>query len=78
MDPLAVCEERRDARPLFRPAQEADHAMVDGEQISKEDAESNGWITAHRKRNAAKTRVENETLTARQMVPALAPQKLAS
>ncbi|KAL1441336.1 hypothetical protein MTO96_008609 [Rhipicephalus appendiculatus] len=41
-------------------------AMVDGEQISKEDAESNGWITARRKRNAAKARVENETLTARQ------------
>ncbi|KAL1415408.1 hypothetical protein MTO96_006832 [Rhipicephalus appendiculatus] len=40
-------------------------AMVDGEQISKEDPESNGWITAHRKRNAAKTRVENETLMAR-------------
>ncbi|KAH7956494.1 hypothetical protein HPB52_010118 [Rhipicephalus sanguineus] len=36
-------------------------AMVEGEQISKEEAESNGWITAHRKRNADKTRVENET-----------------
>ncbi|KAH7943583.1 hypothetical protein HPB52_009249 [Rhipicephalus sanguineus] len=34
-------------------------AMVEGEQISKEEAESNGWITAHRKRNADKTRLEN-------------------
>ncbi|KAH7946603.1 hypothetical protein HPB52_001847 [Rhipicephalus sanguineus] len=39
-------------------------AMVEGEQISKEEAESNGWITAHRKRNADKTRLENETRTA--------------
>ncbi|XP_070389158.1 uncharacterized protein [Dermacentor albipictus] len=41
-------------------------AMVQGEQISKEDAESNGWITTHRKRNADKTCVENETRKATQ------------
>lgn len=39
-------------------------SRVEGEQISKEEAESNGWITAHRKRNADKTRAENETRTA--------------
>ncbi|KAH8024691.1 hypothetical protein HPB51_000522 [Rhipicephalus microplus] len=41
-------------------------AMVEGEQISKEEAESNGWITAHRKRNAYKTRFKHETHSARQ------------
>ncbi|KAH8038199.1 hypothetical protein HPB51_024730 [Rhipicephalus microplus] len=41
-------------------------AMVEGEQIYKEEAESNGWITTHRKRNADETRFKHETHSARQ------------
>ncbi|KAL3240818.1 hypothetical protein MRX96_047910 [Rhipicephalus microplus] len=55
-------------RSFSRPPEEAmpHEAMVEGEQISKEEAESNGWITAHRKRNADKTRFKHETHSARQ------------
>ncbi|KAH8040455.1 hypothetical protein HPB51_010235 [Rhipicephalus microplus] len=52
--------ERWNARPMPH------EAVVEGEQISKEEAESNGWITAHRKRNADKTRFKHETRSARQ------------
>ncbi|KAH8041910.1 hypothetical protein HPB51_019545 [Rhipicephalus microplus] len=50
-------------------------AMVEGEQISKEEAESNGWITAHRKRNANKTRFKHETHSARQTGAHVGPAK---
>ncbi|KAL3248966.1 hypothetical protein MRX96_056252 [Rhipicephalus microplus] len=36
-------------------------AMVEGEEISKEEAESNDWIAAHRNPNADETQVEHET-----------------
>ncbi|KAH7976802.1 hypothetical protein HPB52_019816 [Rhipicephalus sanguineus] len=53
-------------------------AMVEGEQISQEEAESNGWITAHRKRNADKP--ASRTRRARQgtVEPALAPETPAN
>ncbi|KAL3224103.1 hypothetical protein MRX96_026687 [Rhipicephalus microplus] len=50
-------------------------AMVEGEQISKEEAESNGWITAYRKRNADKTRFKHETHSARQTGAYVGPAK---
>ncbi|KAH8032888.1 hypothetical protein HPB51_003464 [Rhipicephalus microplus] len=50
-------------------------AMVEGEQISKEEAESNGWITANRKRNADKTRFKHETHSARQTGAHVGPAK---
>ncbi|KAH8036210.1 hypothetical protein HPB51_020094 [Rhipicephalus microplus] len=50
-------------------------AMVEGEQISKEEAESNGWITAHRKRNADKNRFKHKTHSARQTGAHVGPAK---
>ncbi|KAL3201223.1 hypothetical protein MRX96_012711 [Rhipicephalus microplus] len=50
-------------------------AIVDGEQIYKEEAESNGWITAHRKQNADKTRFKHETNSARQTGAHFGPAK---
>ncbi|KAH8029359.1 hypothetical protein HPB51_025505 [Rhipicephalus microplus] len=50
-------------------------AMVEGEQISKEEAKSNGWIAAHRKRNADKSRFKHETHSARQTGAHVGPAK---
>ncbi|KAL3188678.1 hypothetical protein MRX96_022477 [Rhipicephalus microplus] len=76
--PFSDSAERRNARPLVRPTPEEampHEAMVEGEQISKEEAESNGWITAHRKRNADKTRFKHETHSARQTGAHVGPAK---
>ncbi|KAH8008934.1 hypothetical protein HPB51_007599 [Rhipicephalus microplus] len=70
--------ERWNARPLVRPTPEKampHEAMVEGEQISKAEAESNGWITAHRKRNTDKTRFKHEAHSARQTGVHLNPAK---
>ncbi|KAH8027060.1 hypothetical protein HPB51_001956 [Rhipicephalus microplus] len=50
-------------------------AMVEGEQISKDAAESNGWCTAHRKQNADKTHFKHETHSARQTGAHVGPAK---
>ncbi|KAL3174888.1 hypothetical protein MRX96_010920 [Rhipicephalus microplus] len=50
-------------------------AIVEGEQISNEEAESNGWITVHRERNADKTRFKHETRSARQTGAHVGPAK---
>ncbi|KAH8026824.1 hypothetical protein HPB51_025201 [Rhipicephalus microplus] len=50
-------------------------AMVEGEQISKEEAESNGCITAHRKRNVDETRFKHKTHSARQTGAHVGPAK---
>ncbi|KAH8033140.1 hypothetical protein HPB51_007870 [Rhipicephalus microplus] len=50
-------------------------AMVEGEQISKEEAKSNDWITAHRKQNVDKARFKHETHSARQTGAHVGPAK---
>ncbi|KAL3212963.1 hypothetical protein MRX96_035786 [Rhipicephalus microplus] len=50
-------------------------AMIEGEQISKEEAEANGWITAHIRWNADKTRFKHETHSARQAGAHVGPAK---
>ncbi|KAH8033356.1 hypothetical protein HPB51_011047 [Rhipicephalus microplus] len=50
-------------------------AKVEREQISKEEAESNGCITAHIKRNADKTCFKHETHSARQTGAHVGPAK---
>ncbi|KAL3191227.1 hypothetical protein MRX96_018795 [Rhipicephalus microplus] len=50
-------------------------AMVEGEEISKKEAESKVWITANRKRNADKTRFKHETHSARQTGAHVGPAK---
>ncbi|KAL3191553.1 hypothetical protein MRX96_059653 [Rhipicephalus microplus] len=71
-------DEKRDARPLDRPtSNEAipHEAIMEGQLISKEQAEPNGSVTAHRKRNADKILSENETRLALAIEPPVGATK---